>query len=91
MVVFFAEAHPLRSDGGGTVTGRFSYTNPNLQQVPARNAEIGPLIRGLFLPEEGELWGAFDYSSQEPRLVVHYAGLMKLSGAEKVCWRIQKG
>ena len=49
-----AEAHSLRSDEGGTVTGRFSYSNPNLQQVPARNAEIGPMIRGLFLPEEGE-------------------------------------
>ena len=43
-----AEAHSLRSDDGGTVTGRFSYSNPNLQQVPARNAEIGPMIRGLF-------------------------------------------
>jgi len=78
-----AEAHSLRSDEGGTVTGRFSYSNPNLQQVPARNAEIGPMIRGLFLPEEGEVWGAFDYSSQEPRLVVHYASLLKLTGAEQ--------
>jgi len=77
-----AEAHSLRSDDGGTVTGRFSYSNPNLQQVPARNAEIGPMIRGLFLPEEGEVWGAFDYSSQEPRLVVHYASLLKLDGAQ---------
>jgi DNA polymerase I-like protein with 3'-5' exonuclease and polymerase domains len=78
-----AEAHSLRSDDGGTVTGRFSYSNPNLQQVPARNAEIGPMIRGLFLPEEGELWGAFDYSSQEPRLVVHYSSLLKLTGAQE--------
>jgi DNA polymerase I-like protein with 3'-5' exonuclease and polymerase domains len=31
------------------------------------------MIRGLFLPEEGEVWGSFDYSSQEPRIVVHYA------------------
>ncbi len=77
-----AEAHSLRSDDGGTVTGRFSYSNPNLQQVPARNAEIGPMIRGLFLPEDGEVWGAFDYSSQEPRLVVHYASLLKLQGAQ---------
>ena len=77
-----AEAHSLRSDDGGTVTGRFSYSNPNLQQVPARNAEIGPMIRGLFLPEEGEQWGAFDYSSQEPRRVVHYASLLKLDGAQ---------
>jgi len=41
------------------------------------------MIRGLFLPEEGELWGAFDYSSQEPRLVVHYASLLKLTGAQE--------
>ena len=86
----YAEAHPLRSDGGGTVTGRFSYTNPNLQQVPSRNGEIGPMIRGLFLPEEDTLWGAFDYSSQEPRLVVHYAGLMKFTGAEKFVEEYQK-
>jgi DNA polymerase I-like protein with 3'-5' exonuclease and polymerase domains len=39
------------------------------------------MIRGLFLPEEGEKWGSFDYSSQEPRIVVHYASLMKLPGA----------
>lgn len=76
-----AEMHQLRSDDGGTVTGRFSYSNPNLQQIPARNQEIGPLIRGLFLPEEGELWGAFDYSSQEPRIVVHYASLLDFTGA----------
>ena len=86
----YAEAHPLRSDGGGTVTGRFSYTNPNLQQVPSRNGEIGPMIRGLFLPEEDTLWGAFDYSSQEPRLVVHYAGLMKFTVAEKFVEEYQK-
>ena len=77
-----AEMHQLRSDEGGTVTGRFSYSNPNLQQIPARNLEIGPLIRGLFLPEQGELWGAFDYSSQEPRIVVHYASLLGFTGAE---------
>ena len=78
-----AEIHQLRSDDGGTVTGRFSYSSPNLQQIPARNEEIGPLIRGLFLPEEGEQWGSFDYSSQEPRIVVHYANLLKLPGADQ--------
>ena len=77
-----AELHPLRSDKGGTITGRFSYSNPNLQQVPARHNELGPLIRSLFLPEQDHVWGAFDYSSQEPRLVVHYAKLMNFKGAE---------
>jgi DNA polymerase I-like protein with 3'-5' exonuclease and polymerase domains len=73
-----AEINQLRSDQGGTVTGRFSYSNPNLQQIPARNKEIGPLIRSLFIPEENHTWGVFDYSQQEPRLVVHYAALQNM-------------
>ena len=68
-----AEINQIRSDDGGTVTGRFSYSNPNLQQIPARDPETGPLIRSLFIPEEGMKWGCFDYSQQEPRLVAHYA------------------
>jgi len=73
-----AEINQLRNAGGGTVTGRFSYQNPNLQQIPARNKDLGPKIRSLFIPEEGHTWGCFDYSQQEPRLVVHYASLYKL-------------
>jgi len=68
-----ADINPIRSDQGGTVTGRFSYSNPNLQQIPARNKDLGPMIRSLFIPEEKHKWGCFDYSQQEPRLVVHYA------------------
>ena len=68
-----AEIQQLRNDTGGTVSGRLSMSNPNLQQLPARNKEFGPMIRGLFLPEENYKWGSFDYSQQEPRLVVHYA------------------
>ena len=74
----------LRSDEGGTVTGRLSMAQPNLQQVPARHEIIGPLVRSLFLPEEGNLWAANDFSSQEPRLLVHYATLLGLPGAEKM-------
>ena len=70
------EFHQLRSDDGGTVTGRFSSSNPNLQQIPARDAEIKAMIRGLFLPDEGCKWGSFDYSSQEPRLLVHYCAML---------------
>jgi len=72
----------MRSDDGGTVTGRLSMASPNLQQVPARHEIIGPMVRSLFLPEEGELWAANDFSSQEPRLLVHYATLLELPGAE---------
>ena len=68
-----ADINQIRSDDGGTVTGRFSYSNPNLQQIPARDPDTGPLIRSLFIPEEGCKWGTFDYSQQEPRLVAHYA------------------
>jgi len=67
------EFHQLRGEDGGTVTGRFSSSNPNLQQIPARVPELKALIRGLFVPEPGAQWGSFDYSSQEPRLLVHFA------------------
>ena len=79
-----AEINQLRSDNGGTVTGRFSYANPNLQQIPARDKDLGPAIRSLFIPEEGHTWGCFDYSQQEPRLVVHYATLQNLYGVDEV-------
>jgi DNA polymerase I-like protein with 3'-5' exonuclease and polymerase domains len=73
-----SEINQIRSDDGGTVTGRFSYTNPNLQQIPARDPDTGPMIRSLFIPEDGCKWGCFDYSQQEPRLVAHYALKFKL-------------
>lgn len=50
-----------------------SYNSPNLQQIPARDPEFGPMIRSLFLPEEGQQWAAIDFSQQEPRILVHYA------------------
>ena len=70
------ELHSTRRDSGGTVTGRFSSSNPNLQQLPARDPDIKRYIRGIFIPEEGQKWGSFDYSSQEPRLLVHFASLV---------------
>ena len=79
-----ADINQLRSDNGGTVTGRFSYSNPNLQQIPARNKDLGPRIRALFVPEKGHTWGCFDYSQQEPRLVVHYSALQNLYGVGDV-------
>ena len=86
-----AEINQLRSDNGGTVTGRFSYSNPNLQQIPARNKDLGPRIRSLFIPEEGHRWGCFDYNQQEPRLVVHYASLQNLMGIDEVLDSYKKG
>ena len=74
------EIQQLRSDLGGTVSGRLSMSNPNLQQVPARNKDFGPKIRSLFIPEEGYQWGSFDYSQQEPRMTVHYAASVGENG-----------
>jgi DNA polymerase I-like protein with 3'-5' exonuclease and polymerase domains len=77
------EFHPQRSDEGGAVTGRFSSSNPNLQNLPARNKKIKQLVRGAFLPEEGEEWAACDYSQQEPRLTVYYAARTRCRGGLK--------
>jgi DNA polymerase I-like protein with 3'-5' exonuclease and polymerase domains len=63
----------IRSDDGGTVSGRISMSNPNLQQIPSRDPILGPMIRSLFLPDEGKQWASIDFSQQEPRLAVHYA------------------
>ncbi len=79
-----ADINQIRSDDGGTVTGRFSYSNPNLQQIPARDPDTGPLIRSLFIPEKGCKWGCFDYSQQEPRLVTHYALQFKLGSVKTI-------
>ena len=81
-----AEFNQLRSEreeggGFGTVSGRYSSSNPNLQQIPTRDLEWGPLMRSLFLPEEGEILASLDYSSQEPRLSVHFAHAAKVKGA----------
>ena len=67
-----ADIHQLKGDFGGTVTGRLSYSNPNLQQIP-NYTDIGMGVRSIFVPEKGHRWGCFDYSQQEPRLVVHFA------------------
>lgn len=65
--------HPLRGDENGTVSGRFSSSMPNLQNIPARDDELGPMIRRLFIPEKGCRWLRYDWSQIEYRLLVHYA------------------
>ncbi len=79
-----ADINQIRSDQGGTVTGRFSMSNPNLQQIPARHPELGPMIRSIFIPEKDTVWGSFDYSQQEPRILVHYAKLQNLNGVDEI-------
>ena len=85
-----AEINQLRSDSGGTVSGRLSMSNPNLQQVPAKNKEFGPKIRSIFKPDNDLLWGSFDYSQQEPRLVAHYAYTVGFKGSEQLIKAYEK-
>ena len=93
-----AEIHQLRDTDSGTRTFRMSYSNPPLQQMNRADPDranpdhkdyqpgfidIGSEIRNAFVPEEGEVWGAPDYSQQEYRLIVHYSALMGLPGSEE--------
>jgi len=78
-----AHINQIRSDSGGTVSGRFSYNHPNLQQIPSRG-QFAQEIRKLFIPEIGEYWLKADYSQQEPRLLTHWACLVGQMGAEEV-------
>jgi DNA polymerase-1 len=65
--------HPLRSDEGGTVVGRFSSSNPNLTNIPVRDPEAKLLLRGMFGPWDGERYRSRDYSQIQFRIMVHYA------------------
>lgn len=70
----FGQFHPLRSDEGGTRSGRFSSSTPNLQNLPSRDDELAPLVRGLFMPDPGhQQWRKYDYSQIEYRFLAHFA------------------
>lgn len=71
-----------KTDDGGTKSGRFASANPNAQQVPAKDKELAPLIRSLFIAEKDSLWGKFDYKQQEPRITVHYSNISNLIGSK---------
>lgn len=79
-----------RAEEGGTRSGRLASSNPNIQQVPARNKVLAPLIRSIFVPDQGYQWGVFDYSQQEPRITVHYAALRGFRGADEARSRYQR-
>jgi DNA polymerase I-like protein with 3'-5' exonuclease and polymerase domains len=74
--------YPLSVDEGGTISGRYSSANPNLQNIPARDAEYGAPLRTCLTPPDGGQWLAADYSQQEPRLTVHYAARAECRGAD---------
>jgi DNA polymerase I-like protein with 3'-5' exonuclease and polymerase domains len=83
----FAEINPHRGEAGGTHSFRFSYAHPPLQQMPKHDEKLAPLVRAIFLPEDGEVWASCDISQQEFRLIVHYAVQHKLPRADEAAAR----
>lgn len=80
----FNQMRKTKDDGSedqGARYGRLSCSDPNLQQQPARDPEIGPMWRSIYVPDEGAEWGQLDYSQQEPRWAVHFG---VASGAERI-------
>lgn len=70
----YCQFHQLRGDSGGTRSGRYSSSTPNLQNIPARDEELAPLIRGMFIPDFGHpFWRKYDYSQVEYRMLIHFA------------------
>lgn len=67
------EYNQLRGDEYGTVTGRLSSSNPNLQQIHKRNEELGRLFRAIFVPDDGMVWCSSDLRQCEPRLLAYYS------------------
>ena len=66
--------HQLRGEGDGTRSGRFSSSDPNLQNIPSRDEELAPLMRSMFVPDFGHrYWRKYDYSQIEYRKLVHFA------------------
>ncbi len=57
----------------GTVTGRLSSENPNMQNIPIRT-ELGLEIRRAFVTAPGHVFLSFDYSQIELRLAAHLSG-----------------
>lgn len=82
----FNQLRAQREDGGlkGVAFGRLSSTDFNLQQMPARDPEIAPRLRGIYVPDEGAQWAVIDFGSQEPRLTVHYASGAGCGGADEM-------
>lgn len=68
-----ANINQTRSEeGDGTYTGRFSITEPALQQIHKRNKAMAALVRSCFIPDDGYEWGCYDWSQKDFRVFAHY-------------------
>lgn len=69
---------------GAVETGRFTSSNPNIQQIPKRDGDYAKMVRSVFLPYDGCEWASLDFSAQEPRLQVGYASVARCMGADVI-------
>lgn len=69
-----AHLNQLKADEYGTISGRLSCSNPNLQQVLSRDHELAAIYRLLFAADAGMVMYEADYNQAEPRLWAHYSG-----------------
>lgn len=67
-----------RGEEFGTVTGRLSSSNPNLQQIHKRDVMLGSCFRSIFVPDTGMIMSSADYEQIEPRLLAHYGDVALL-------------
>lgn len=74
-------------EASGAKFGRLSGVDPNMQNQPARDPEIGPAWRAIYLPDEGGKLLSADYSSQEPRITCHYAEEIDAPGGAEMAQR----
>jgi len=83
----FPQFHPLRGDESGARSGRFSSSDPNYQNLPARDEWLGPLVRSLCVPDAAlghTQWRKWDYSQIEYRFFAHFA---VGDGADELRWK----
>lgn len=80
----YPSINAMRGDEGGAITGRFSMSRPNLQQIPSRNALWAKKIRSQFRAPEGSVWIKADYSQQEVRLLFEFAAQIDDSALDMV-------
>lgn len=68
-------------DTGGARSGRITSSKPNLTQIPTRDPKWGKKIRRGFVADEGGKYCKNDFSSQEPRILLHFAYIKRYRGA----------
>jgi len=77
----YPSIHQTKGEDGGTGTGRFSYTEPAMQQIPSRNEEVACIVKPIFEPEEGQIWLDADMHSFEVRVFAHLVNNQNLLAA----------